>query len=244
MKRNEAEELIGSLVITGLIKGGIYIGELLDITPSKPFRANVKIKGVLKHPELYNHNTKPLCFKRTVEVIRENEIVDTGNSIEKYEDKLISYDYSLKSALLKYLSSVEKTLSEFTKNIRFSTWYINDKEDCSTLRDILVEKIKYVSELEKQKDFLGIVSVEGDLDSLIAERLNFAEVRAEVVRENCELTIGSVKVILKHNPLCPYDFTPGTISKIKSIIVLDEYIKGYLSLDSEIANKSYLKIVE
>ncbi len=208
MNRNEAEQLMGSLVITGSIKGGLYIGELVEIIPSKPFRANVKIKGVLQHPELYNHNTTPLCFKDTVTVLRENEIVNTGNSILKYEDILVSYDDSLKNALSKYLSSVENQLNGFIHDRRYSTRYINNEEDCIILRDMLVEKIKYITELQTQKDFFGIISIDGDVESLINERLNFSQIKAEVIKDICELTIGSTKVTLKYTVSLPFKFDP------------------------------------
>lgn len=147
MRRNEAENIIGSLVITGMIKGGYYIGELIEVIPSKPFRANVKVKGVYEYPKLYNHNTRPLCFKEKVSVIAENEIVNTGNSIKKYEEEFISYNYSLKRALLVYLSSVQRTLDEYENNNgRYHTYYINDMSDAIKLKDMLIQRIDNIKE--------------------------------------------------------------------------------------------------
>ena len=135
-----------------------------------------------------------------------------------------------------------KGFTGFIHDRRYSTRYINNEEDCIILRDMLAEKIKYITELQKQKDFLGIISIEGDVESLIKERLNFEQAKAEVIKDTCELTIGSVKVTLKYIVPFPFKFDPLSISKIKLVAILDGYIKGYVSLDRDMFNKLYLKI--
>jgi len=59
MIRTEALKLIGKNVKIGTLEYGDYIGTLINITDSKPFRANVKIKEVLDLPYIFEHYPIP-----------------------------------------------------------------------------------------------------------------------------------------------------------------------------------------
>lgn len=146
MKREDAEKHIGKLVITSFIGGTRYIGELLEVIPSKPFRAIVKIRGVYKYPELYCHNKNGAFLDHYLSkgsdlVKKENDIVETGNGIELYHCNLISYNHSLINAIEDYLVSTKRKLDEFENNSCFGTAWINNKRDCLKLYDILFERM-------------------------------------------------------------------------------------------------------
>ena len=143
MKRSEAEKLIGELVITGYVNGGLYVGELLEIIPSKPFRALVKVKWIHTYPDLYCHNTRG-AFKDRVIIRKKDEIVETGNRIKKYELHTVSYDESIKLSLQRYLENVEDCLKRYLKNDNHFSHYINSKEHCLKLKDIIIERLENV----------------------------------------------------------------------------------------------------
>lgn len=144
MRRNDAENLIGKLVITDIVNGGLYIGELLKIIPSKPFRANVRVKGIYRYPFLYNHNTS-LTFVNKIIIHKENEIVNTASLIKEFRGDLISYNVSLKNSLLKYSNKVNQTLSCYENDINFYSYYIGNIVDCIKLKELLKERLKQIS---------------------------------------------------------------------------------------------------
>lgn len=138
MDMKEAEALKGSLVLTGFIRGGVYIGELIDIIHSRPFRTVVKIKGIYKYPPLYSHNTTGGLLALPT-ICAENEMAETSSRIQKYEQPYISYQHSLATTLSAYLMDVDECLQQYINNPKYYTNYISSMDDCRKLKKTLVE---------------------------------------------------------------------------------------------------------
>lgn len=146
MKITEAQKLIGELVITGYLKGGLYIAELLEIIPTKPFRAKVKILALYEYPPLYPHHTRGCTEDYKGNILKENEVVITSCNITHFQESLPTYEESLKLAINSYLRKVDKTYQSYLEDKRFHSCYIYSKADCEKLRQRLVSRL---SEIDK-----------------------------------------------------------------------------------------------
>jgi hypothetical protein len=100
MKRQEAENLIGKMVITGLINGTRYYGELIEIIPNKPFRAIIKVKGIYEYTSVcVEYNDNKLEYNS---FFIEGSLVETGNGIQIFKEQIQPYKQSLIEALKRY----------------------------------------------------------------------------------------------------------------------------------------------
>lgn len=106
MKRNEAISLIGKYVST-YYRGGVYVGKLLNITESKPFRANVQVSFIKEYPIQFNHNAKG-GFLTNNTPCKFNDIINVGSDIIQYDDDILDYKYSAFSSLNEYINKVNK----------------------------------------------------------------------------------------------------------------------------------------
>lgn len=101
MKRQEAVLLIESLVTT-YHNRAYYIGILDEITDAKPFRAKVRITGVLEYPTQFNHNTNG-TFLPEIFPCPFGKIIDVGSEIKKYAEDVPDYNQSVLHALDDYI---------------------------------------------------------------------------------------------------------------------------------------------
>jgi hypothetical protein len=148
MKKSEAEKLIGKLVITSYVNGVRYIGELIEIIPSKPFRANVKIKAIYEYPWLYSHHSRggfddyKISLGNKV-LIPKNEIVNIGNDIKLFDNELLPYEESIVISIQKYMNEVKQTVVVYIEhNGKFSSCYIFSLADSQKLYNILIQRFK------------------------------------------------------------------------------------------------------
>ncbi len=147
MRKNDAEKLIGKLVITDYINGAKYIGELVEIIPTKPFRCNVKIYAVNSYPWLYEHHSKGGFIESRISfddsILKpKGEIVNTGNDIQPYLNVLPSYKESIIIALEEYMSKVKNILEKYRENDgNYHSYYIRSMKDSQNLYDLLNEQL-------------------------------------------------------------------------------------------------------
>ncbi len=153
MRRATAEKLIGSMVITGMVDGACYIGELVEVIPSKPFRANVIVHAVYSYPELYAHNTRGKFHEKRIELGEsllkdKGVIVNTGSGIESYTDIVPSYEESVVISIEKYLKSVKRTLDNYIENNgSYHTYYIDNMDETKQLYSLLCDRLQSARQL-------------------------------------------------------------------------------------------------
>lgn len=96
------------------------------------------------------------------------------------------------------------------------------------------DKVELSKIVSKKKELFGILKVEGNIDSLLKERINWADLKVEC-KEGKEdiLTINSIKIILKHNILRPITFNFKTIQMVLIVAILEEYNNDHLKIDED-----------
>jgi len=133
MIRTEALKLIGKNVKIGTLEYGDYIGTLINITDSKPFRANVKIKEVLDLPYIFEHYP-----------MKKDKIVSIGAAnIYEIPDNTILYGY--RKSILKLVSKDINYYKNYQKKIE-KMEYFNRPISSNEIRNILL----HLNNIEKR----------------------------------------------------------------------------------------------
>jgi hypothetical protein len=140
MRVKDAELLIGKLV-KFYCHNAYYTGELISIEHSKPFRANVKIKNLISHPDFYGHNSRGTFTTFPIKIHKENVIINVGNGIEIYVGEILSYKESVLNSLKKYLLKVEQHEKYYSSDKNFSSCYICSLNDSVKLKNIISKRI-------------------------------------------------------------------------------------------------------
>lgn len=90
MKREEAEKLVGSIVSAWTAYRGTYVGRLLDIVPSRPWRGKIAVLSVLSLP-----------MAERAHILREDELMEVGGvNIKPFEGEFLPWHESAVRAVL------------------------------------------------------------------------------------------------------------------------------------------------
>lgn len=103
MVYNEAIKYIGQTVFCTTNLWGAYLGTLLDIIPSKPWRGNVSILSVIEYPDKIYRTNGSLIDRKP---FKKDHIQNFGAaSIYKFLGDVVSYEnsvwFSIENALEK-----------------------------------------------------------------------------------------------------------------------------------------------
>ena len=108
MRRQEAEKLIGKKVLAWTGLNGTYIGDLVRLTDSRPWRGEVRILAVSDYP---THGVSLMGGWKKRTPFREGEVRDFGNaSIRLYEGDVPTYADSVRMALDRDLAKFREYL--------------------------------------------------------------------------------------------------------------------------------------
>lgn len=87
VQKAEALKLIGHLVTAWTAANGQYVGELVEVLNMRPWRAKVRVTGVLSSATHYERGA--VCRRG----FREGELLEVGNSSVKPADGVTGTDY-------------------------------------------------------------------------------------------------------------------------------------------------------
>lgn len=140
MRRDEAVRYIGKQV-----HNGEYIGELVNITDDKPFRANIKVQAILIYPSLFDHNMSMRFYEEALFPICAGNIIQCGaKNLYAYKGESLSYEQSLISAIEKYEANARSYINDCQKagkNI-YNCYWGHDSKNAEKLLAILQEHRK------------------------------------------------------------------------------------------------------
>lgn len=110
MTRDEAEKLIGKTVHCWSALNGCYIGELLEVLPSRPWRGRVKILAVTEYPVQGLSDFRPGFRAR--KPAGYGEIRDFGGiNIKEYCGEVPDYKASLVQVLQTGIERLERNVA-------------------------------------------------------------------------------------------------------------------------------------
>lgn len=101
MNKAEAQALLGSQVEAWTAANGTYVGELVEVLPTRPWRAKVRVAGVLRAAQHYELSGG-VCRRG----FRAGEVIEVGSSSVKPAPDAVGTDYM--SALQQALGDSER----------------------------------------------------------------------------------------------------------------------------------------
>lgn len=108
MTRQEAQKLIGKTVFAWTGLRGCYIGELIEVLPTRPWRGKVKILAVVEYPVQGLGANRMFRERRPAHF---GEVWEFGGiNIKPYEGEVPDYQASLETALRQAISRLEGML--------------------------------------------------------------------------------------------------------------------------------------
>lgn len=106
MTRREAEKLVGKTVFAWTGLRGCYIGELIEVLPTRPWRGRVKILAVVEYP-VQGLGANRIMFRER-RPARFGEVWEFGGiNIKPHEGEVPDYQVSLDAALRQAISKLE-----------------------------------------------------------------------------------------------------------------------------------------
>lgn len=106
MIRQEAQKLVGKTVFAWTGLRGCYIGELIEVLPTRPWRGRVKILAVVEYPVQGLGANRMFRERRPA---RFGEVWEFGGiNIKPHEGEMPDYQASLENALRKKIEIFER----------------------------------------------------------------------------------------------------------------------------------------